>query len=198
MAKRAVRRPSLARLTWLFLRVGNTTFGGGYASIAAFQRELVEREKWITHDDFALAFSLGRLTPGTNIVAFCAATGWRILGIPGAVGAVLGETLPSAVLAVLITQGYESGSSNPLAMAALGAMSAAVVGIMWAAAWLLTRPYLGGSALDPARTVRAVLVTGGAFLAAWKFGITPIPILAVAALAGSLWKSGEVKEERET
>jgi hypothetical protein len=69
---------------------------------------------------------------------------------------------------------------------------------MWAAAWLLTRPYLGGSALDPARTVRAVLFTGGAFLAAWKLGITPIPILAVAALAGSLWKAEEVKEERET
>ena len=198
MARTTVPRPSLARLTWLFLRVGNTTFGGGYASIAAFQRELVQREGWITHDDFALAFSLGRLTPGTNIVAFCAATGWRILGLPGAVGAVLGETLPSAVLAVLITQGYESGRNNATAMAALGAMAAAVVGIMWAAAWLLTRPYLGGSTLEVGRTLRAVLFTGGAFLAAWKFGITPIPILAAAAVAGTLWKEPELKEDAET
>src|SRR5712691_1735066 len=198
MAKRAVRRPSLARLTWLFLRVGNTTFGGGYASIAAFQRELVNREGWITHDDFALAFSLGRLTPGTNILAFCAATGWRILGVPGAVGAVLGETLPSAVLAVLITQGYESGRSNALAMAALGATAAAVVGIMWTAVWSLTRPYLGGPDLELGRTLRAVLFGGGAFLAAWKFGITPIPILAAAAVAGTLWKEPELKEDAET
>jgi chromate transporter len=148
MLTRRGQGPTLASLTWLFLRVGNTTFGGGYASIAALQRELVQREGWITHDDFALAFSLGRITPGTNIVAFCAATGWRILGMPGAFGAVLGETLPSAALAVLITQGYESGRSSPVAMAALGATAAAVVGMMWAAVWMLTRPYLGGSAVE--------------------------------------------------
>jgi chromate transporter len=193
-----VHPPSLARLTWLFLRVGNTTFGGGYPSMAALQRELVQREGWITQDDFALAFSLGRITPGTNILAFCAAAGWRVLGVPGAVGAVLGETLPSAVLAVLITQGYESGRSNAMVMAALGATAAAVVGIMWAAVWLLTRPYLGGSALELGRTLRAVLFGGGAFLAGWKFGITPAPILAVAALAGFLWKEPDPKEDAGT
>jgi chromate transporter len=198
MLTRRGQGPTLASLTWLFLRVGNTTFGGGYASIAALQRELVQREGWITHDDFALAFSLGRITPGTNIVAFCAATGWRILGMPGAFGAVLGETLPSAALAVLITQGYESGRSSPVAMAALGATAAAVVGMMWAAVWMLTRPYLGGSAVEWRRVVRAIAFAGGAFVASWRFGGTPIPILAAAAIGGLLWKEPEPKEETET
>src|SRR5579871_2623051 len=104
--------PRLASLTWLYLKVGNTTFGGGYPTIAIFQRELVERERWLTEQDYALAFSLARITPGTTLLAFCAATGYKILGLSGAVAAVFAESLPSAVLAVLLTDGYESWGSN--------------------------------------------------------------------------------------
>ena len=65
-------KPSLAALTRLYLKIGNTTFGGGDPTMALLQRELIGRQ-WITRDDFALAYSLARVTPGTNILAFCAA-----------------------------------------------------------------------------------------------------------------------------
>ena len=38
-------------------------------------RELVDRLKWLARKDFELAFALARVTPGTNIIAFCAAVG---------------------------------------------------------------------------------------------------------------------------
>jgi hypothetical protein len=44
--------------------------------------------------------------------------------------------------------------------------------------WLLVRPYLGW---------RVLLFTGGAFLAAWKFHVTPVPVILIAALAGYVW-----------
>src|SRR5579871_5626486 len=99
-------KPTLLSLGWLYLRIGNTTFGGGTPTMAALQRELTERKNWITQEDFALAYSLARITPGTNILAFCAATASRILSFPGALLAVLAVTVPSAVLAVLISTGY--------------------------------------------------------------------------------------------
>jgi chromate transporter len=179
--------PSLGRLAWKFLRIGNTTFGGGYPTIAALQRELVGREGWLSQEDFSLAFSLARLTPGTTLLAFCAATGGQILGLRGATAAVLAETLPSAALAVLLTDGYQLWGSNPIVMAIVGGAAAAVAGMMWSAAWTIARPYLG-SPVRPANILRVVLLSGGTFLAAWRFGITPIPILGVAALVGLLWK----------
>jgi hypothetical protein len=33
---------------------------------------------------FNLAYALSRLTPGTNLLAFCTAVGWLILRLPGA------------------------------------------------------------------------------------------------------------------
>ena len=41
-------KPSLAAVTRTFFRIGNTTFGGGYVTMAALGRELVELKKWIT------------------------------------------------------------------------------------------------------------------------------------------------------
>jgi chromate transporter len=172
-----VIKPSLAAVTRLYLKIGNTTFGGGDPTMALLQRELVGR-KWITREDFALAYALARVTPGTNVLAFCAATGMRVLGVAGALAAVLAVTLPSAILAVLLTRGFETWRTHPWAMAAIGGTVAAVSGMMWASVWSLVRPYIG---------VRVLVFTGGAFVAAWKFHVTPVPVIFVAALAGYLW-----------
>jgi chromate transporter len=172
-----VTKPSLASLTNLYLKIGNTTFGGGNPTMALLQRELTRRG-WITREDFALAYALARVTPGTNILAFCAATGERVLGLGGAFAAVLAVSLPSAILAVLLTRGFETWRTHPLALAAIGGTVAAVAGMMWASVWLLVKPYIGW---------RALLFTGGAFLAAWNFHVTPVPVILVAALAGYVW-----------
>ena len=177
-------RPALARLTQVFLVIGNTTFGGGNPTMAALQRELVDRRGWITQEDYALAYALANITPGTNVLAFCAAVADLILGVRGAIAAVLAVTVPSAVLAVLLTYGYESWRTNSIVMAAIGGTVAAVAGMMWSSVWRLVVPNLGGLW----KTARAMVFFGGAFLAAWRFGVTPIPVIAVAVLAGLLWK----------
>ncbi len=177
-------KPALARLAGVFLRVGNTTFGGGDPTQAALQRELVERKGWLSAEDFALAYSLARITPGTNVIAFCVAAGARIRGVGGAIAGALGESLPSAMLAVLIAWGYESLRANTFAMAMIGGTVAAVAGMMWASVWLLVRPHFRGTR----KAMRAALIFGAAFLAAWRFGVTPVPVIGAAALAGFLWK----------
>lgn len=178
-------RPALARLTRVFFVIGNTTFGGGNPTMAVLQRELVIRRGWITQEDYAVAYALARITPGTNVLAFCAAVASRILGLQGAVAAVLAVTVPSAILAVLITRGYESWRTNPVVMAAIGGTVAAVAGMMWASVWLLVVPYVSRNLR---KTLRALIFFGAAFLASWRFGVTPIPVIGIAALAGFLWK----------
>jgi len=143
--------------------------------MALLQRELTGRG-WITRKDFALAYSLARVTPGTNVLAFCAATGARVLGFAGAAAAVLAVTIPSAILIVLLTRGFETWRTHPAALAAIAGTIAAVSGMMWASVWTLVRPYFGWR----------VLFAAAAFLAAWKFHVTPVPIILIAALAGYL------------
>jgi chromate transporter len=175
---------SLAPVTRAFLRIGNTTFGGGDTTQAALQREFVDRQGWITQEDYAIAFSLARITPGTNVVAFCAAVGARVAGWRGALAGVLAETAPSAAIAVLITWGYQAWRGNSWVLAAIAGASAAVAGMMFASVWLLVRPHLKSRP----RALRAVLFFAAAFIAAWKFRVTPLPIIGAAALTGFLWK----------
>ena len=176
--------PTLRRLTGVFFRIGNTTFGGGLPTIAALQRELVEQRRWLSPEDYALAFSLARITPGTNVIAFCAAAGARILGLRGALAGVLSETAPSAVLAVLMTQGYETWRTNAWVMAGVGGTIAAVAAMMWSSIWYLVKPHFKRRA----NALRALVITLGAFTAVWKFGLGPLPVIGIAVVVGLLWK----------
>ena len=185
-------RPTLRELTGVFLRIGNTTFGGGIPTIAALQRELVDRRGWLSPEDYALAFSLARVTPGTNVIAFCAAAGAQIMGLRGALAGTLAETGPSAILAVLMTQGYESWRTNAWVMACVAGTIAAVAGMMGSSVWSILRPHLKSRR----SAFRAVTITLGAFAAVWKLGLSPIYVIGLAAVVGMLWEEPGMETAR--
>ena len=186
--------PSVKKLTEIFFRVGNTTFGGGYVTIGMLGRELVDLRRWISAEKFDLAFALARVTPGTNLIAFCAAIGALICGTAGAIGAVLALTAPSSALAVIIMYAFERWQGNRIAMAAIGGTVAAVAGMMWATIWVILKPHVGGMTLPGlTRNLQVVLIAGGGFVAARVFGFTPLPIILAGTLAGFLWKDAKDK-----
>lgn len=174
---------SLWRLALLSLRVGNLTFGGGDPTMAVFQREMVNRKRWLPPEKYGLCFGLARITPGTNLLAFCAAAGWWLLGWRGAVAVVLAVSLPSAGLVVLLTHASEAWRANPLATGAIGGIVSAAVGMMAAAAWLLVRPHL-----EPKRWLRTLAFAGGAVILSSGLSVSPIQVLALAAMAGFWWR----------
>jgi len=185
---------SLTELTRIFFRVGNTTFGGGYITIGMLRRELVELRGWLALDKFDLAFALARVTPGTNLLAFCAAVGWLLRGVGGAIAGVMAVTVPSAIVAVFFIYFFEASQNNRVAMAAIGGTVAAVAGMMWSTIWTLLKPHVGGRV----RNMQVLLIAGGAFLASWKFGITPLPIIAAGTLLGWVWQDPGLKDSRKS
>ncbi|HEY6391269.1 MAG TPA: chromate transporter [Bryobacteraceae bacterium] len=174
-------RPRLRDVAWLFFRVGNTTFGGGNPTIAVLQREFYQRH-WLSADRFAIAFGLGRVTPGTNLLAFCAAAGWYILGLTGAITAVMTITIPSSILVIWLTRVYDEGVNHPLARAAISAIIAAAVGTMMGAAVLLVR-----SELSKSRWLKPLIIAIGAFLLARVFALPPLAVICAAAFVGFFW-----------
>jgi chromate transporter len=174
-------RASLRDVSLVFLRIGNTTLGGGDPTIAALQRELIPRG-WLSPEQYGLAFALARITPGTNMLAFSAASGWYVLGLTGAVAAVLSVTIPSSLLVVWLTRIYEAGSQIRWLGAVVAATIAAALGIMIAAALLLIRSQAGNKPWAV-----PLLIAGGAF--GLRFlGMTPLEVIALAALLGLFWR----------
>src|SRR5580698_964089 len=170
-------QPRLTGITRLFLRVGVTVFGGGDPTIAILQREFYKRE-WLSPEKFGIAFGLARLTPGTNVLAFCAAAGWYLLGLGGALAAVLAITIPASVLVVWLTRAYDLTGHYPLAQSVANALLAAAVGTMLGAALLLVR-----SQCKRGRWIKPIAISIGAFLLAEIVKLSPLQVIGVAALA---------------
>jgi chromate transporter len=179
-------RPPLGALSAIVFRLMNFTFGGGDPTMAALERELVRRRHWLRPEQYGLAFALARVTPGTNVIACCAALAWYLRGWPGAVAAVVAGTAPCAVLVVWLTYAYQHLKAHPQARAAIAGMVAAAVGMMLAAAWNLLVPEV-----KRRHWLRVVVLAGGAALAVVRFGIAPIEVLALAAVAGFFWRDAE-------
>src|SRR5438270_10873259 len=99
----AMATPSLRRLLVIYMRASNLTFGGGDPTMAVLQSELVRRYRWLSPEKYGLIYGLARITPGTNILAFCAGTARELQGWRGAWLAVLGAMLPAAIMVVLLT-----------------------------------------------------------------------------------------------
>jgi chromate transporter len=177
------QKPRLSELLGLFFRLVNFTFGGGDPTMAALQREMVDRRKWLAPEKYGLSYALARVTPGTNVLAFSAAVAWFLRGWQGAVVAVVAGTVPCTFLVVWLTYGYQHLKTNQLAQAAIAGMLASAVGMMLAAAWNLIQP-----AVHRKTWFRTCLLAGGAALLSAGLGMAPIQVLALAAAAGFVWQ----------
>lgn len=84
-------------------KIGLFTFGGGYAMIAIIERELVERKKWIEHDEFMDVVAIAESSPGPIAINSATYIGYKICGVLGSIFATLGVVLPSFIIIFLIS-----------------------------------------------------------------------------------------------
>lgn len=173
--------PSLKQIAHVFTRYGNLTFGGGSATIAVLHQELIERRKWLPEEQFVMSFALSRLTPGTNLLAFCTSIGWQLQRFAGAIVALLAASVPCAVIVILVTVAFSQMQSNSIAQAAIHGAVAAAVSITVNTCWTLAKPhYKSGS------RPRVVLIAVVAFALHVAAGLPAVQVLLIAAVAGFL------------
>lgn len=85
-----------------FFIIGLFTFGGGYAMLPLFQRELVDRRKWSTEEELADYYAVAQCTPGVIAVNTATFLGYKIKGIAGGITATLGVITPSMIIITII------------------------------------------------------------------------------------------------
>ena len=98
---------SLVLLFWAMFKIGLFTFGGGYAMIAIIERELVERKKWIEHDEFMDMIAIAESTPGPIAINSATYIGYKRGGVLGSLFATLGVVLPSFTIIFIISLFYK-------------------------------------------------------------------------------------------
>lgn len=140
----ALERPrSCADLFWTMTWLSLQGFGG---VLTVAQRELVEKKRWSTHEQFVEDWAVAQTLPGPNVVNLSLMIGSRYFGMRGALSSLAGLLLfPLAVLLVLAVLNA-SVTQHPVAQGALRGMGAVTAGLI-AAAGLKMVPTLRSNAM---------------------------------------------------
>ena len=160
-----------------FLKLGLTSFGGPVAHIGYFRAEFVERRKWLDEASYVDLVALCQFLPGPASSQVGLAIGILRAGLPGALCAWLGFTLPSAIALIAFAHGVTQ--LGDLGQAAwLHGLEIVAVAVVAQAVWGMART------LCPDRE-RATMAVGAAVVALYvPSTIGQIGVIVAAALIG--------------
>lgn len=94
--------------------------------IGITERELVENEKLISDEEFMEIISMCQAFPGPIAITSTAFVGYKLYGLTGAIAALLGILLPSAIVIFIISSLLVEYHTNPYVEAAISGIDAVV------------------------------------------------------------------------
>jgi len=117
----------LGALSWVALKVGALSFGGGFVIIPLMQADAVHRYHWMTNPQFLNAVALGQITPGP-VVQTISVVGYAAAGVGGALLAALIAFAPSFVFIIAGARHFGTLRTNRVAQGFLSGAGPAAIG----------------------------------------------------------------------
>jgi len=134
---------SLRKLFLAFLRLGATAYGGP-AMMAYLRQECVGKRQWLTEQEFKEGMALCQVIPGATMMQMATYMGYRLRGLPGALVAAVGFTLPAFLLMAGLSAAYFAFGEVALVKALFRGLGAIVVAIILNACVSLARTAVHG------------------------------------------------------
>jgi chromate transporter len=125
--------PRPASLTDLFISFTLLALQGFGGVMAVVQRELVERKRWLSHEEFVEDWAVAQIMPGPNVVNLSLMIGGRYFGVRGALVSLAGLLAAPLVLVLMLAVLHEHFAGNPAVAGALRGMAAVCAGLIGAA-----------------------------------------------------------------
>ena len=130
------RPSSLSDLFWSLTWLALQGFGG---VLSVVQRELVEKKRWLTPEEFLEDWAVAQILPGPNVVNLSLMIGDRYFGLRGALVAVAGILLFPLLLVLALAAVFAGMAELPGVQGALRGMGAVAAGLIAATGLKLTR-----------------------------------------------------------
>lgn len=123
-------RPQPKSLTDLFISFTLLALQGFGGVLAIVQRELVEKKRWMTREEFIEDWAVAQIMPGPNVVNISLMVGGRYFGLKGAMVALAGMLALPLVLVLLLAVLYAQFAGHPGVAGALRGMGAVAAGLI--------------------------------------------------------------------
>ncbi|MBQ6215984.1 MAG: chromate transporter [Erysipelotrichaceae bacterium] len=112
-----------------FLKMGFFAIGGGYAMLPLIRQEVLGHE-WMSNAELINFLAVSESTPGSMSVNMATYIGLKTGNIPGLIAAVLGVSLPSFAIMLLIAIFYDRFIKNKAIAYVLEGLKPVVVGMI--------------------------------------------------------------------
>ena len=132
-------RPRPQSLTDLFISFTLLTLQGFGGVMAIVQRELVEKKRWLTAEEFIEDWAVAQVMPGPNVINLSLIIGGRYFGLKGAMAALSGMLAAPLLMVLTLALIYAQFASRPEAVGALRGMGAVAAGLIGATALKLIK-----------------------------------------------------------
>ncbi len=188
----------------VFTRLGLTSFGGPIAHLGFFRTEFVERRGWVDEAHYADVVALSQFLPGPASSKVGIIIGVLRAGMPGALAAWVGFTMPSAL--ALIVFGYGVAAFGHLGEAAwLHGLKIVAVAVVAQAVWGMARNLCPGRERATIAVAAAVLalaapstigqvgaIVVGGLIGWWHLPGETIPLIPLPVRISRWWSTGSI------
>lgn len=167
------------------------TFGGGYVIIPLMKKKFVDELGWMEETDMLDMAAIAQSSPGAMAVNASILLGWRLMGVLGALVAILGTVLPPLIILSVISLFYTAFRNNAIVGVVLKGMMAGVCAVIFDV--VLT---MGGKIINDKKLL-PILIMVGAFLAYYMLHINIIYIILFSGTVGVLVTLHDEKTGKE-
>jgi len=129
---------------WILFYINLFTIGGGFAMIPLLEAEIVQNHHWLTHSEFLESIAVGQMSPGP-LTIMNAFIGFRVFGMPGAIGAVISTYLPSIIIVTLVSHYLNQVKNSDIISSAMKGIAPVVIGLIASVGFRLS----GSTIVDP-------------------------------------------------
>ena len=161
----------------VFAQLGLTSFGGPIAHLGYFREAFVGRRKWLDERSYVDLVALCQFLPGPASSQVGIAIGLSRAGLPGALAAWLGFTLPSAMALIAFAYGVVA-FQDAIPGGLLHGLKVVAVAVVAQAVWGMARTLCP----DPPRATLAVLAAVAVLAVATP--LAQVGVIVAGGLAG--------------
>ncbi|MDR1544342.1 MAG: chromate transporter [Prevotellaceae bacterium] len=172
------------KLLYIFFKIGLFGFGGGYGMLSLIQFEVVEKNHFLTVEQFADIVAISQATPGPIGINCATYVGFTASGnVFGSAVATIAVVLPSFILMLILAKIFVKFQKNIYFTSSLRVLRMAVVGLIAAAAlMLITEESFGKNYSD----IFSWAIFAVTFAAVKFLKINPIAMILIAGVFGLL------------
>ncbi len=170
-----------------FARSSLLGFGGGPSMVLLIQDEVITLRGWLSLEEFLDVYAFGNALPSPIATKLASFIGFHVAGWPGAIAALAGVAVPTALLLILLASLFMRHRKNRVINAMIEGVRPVVVALLVLVVWDFLAPVFGVTPGDWLSNWHLILVALVSLVLLLRYRVHPVPLIVAGGLVGMLF-----------